>query len=211
MSVEPAVRKTVPTDYVGHAANVQTDTSNRRGCRTAGSTGNRVVQLLVQSGLLVRALVHQVDERSERLQKLGAEVLADDLMDPDLVRKAMQGIKRAYFHLSGCRWPAGGNRVLRNGRARCQYRIGGQTCRTTLRLVIVRRCPDHAVLFVVLLDQTIKVKAARSAEKRAMAEHAEVRTSATESCKTTTTMRSEKIYGDTTRQDHYGFRCSSDQ
>jgi len=69
MSVEPAVHKTVPTDYVGHAANVQTDTSNRRGCRTAGSTGNRVVQLLVQSGLLVRALVHQVDERSERLTK----------------------------------------------------------------------------------------------------------------------------------------------
>jgi hypothetical protein len=64
MSVEPAVRKTVPTDYVGHTANVQTDTSNRRGCRTAGSTGNRVVQLLVQGGLLIRALVHQVDERS---------------------------------------------------------------------------------------------------------------------------------------------------
>ena len=59
--------------------------------------------------------------------------------------------------------------------------------------MIVRRCPDHAVLFVVLLDQTKKVKAARSAEKRAMAEHAEVRTSVTESCKTTTTMCSEKF------------------
>jgi uncharacterized protein YbjT (DUF2867 family) len=62
-----------------------------------GSTGNRVVQLLTQSGLPVRALVHQVDERSERLQTLGAEVLAGDLLDPHLVRRAMQGIERAYF------------------------------------------------------------------------------------------------------------------
>jgi uncharacterized protein YbjT (DUF2867 family) len=62
-----------------------------------GSTGNRVVQLLVQRGLKVRALVHQVDERSERLRKLGAEVMPGNLLDPDLVRGAMQGIKRAYF------------------------------------------------------------------------------------------------------------------
>lgn len=51
----------------------------------------------MQSGIPVRALVHQVDERSERLQKLGAEVLAGNLLDPHLVRKAMQNIKRAYF------------------------------------------------------------------------------------------------------------------
>ncbi len=40
-----------------------------------GSTGNRVVQLLVQRGLPVRALVHQVDERSQRLRELGVEVV----------------------------------------------------------------------------------------------------------------------------------------
>jgi uncharacterized protein YbjT (DUF2867 family) len=62
-----------------------------------GSTGNRVAQLLVQRGLKVRALVHQVDERSERLRKLGAEVMPGNLLDLDLVRGAMQGIKRAYF------------------------------------------------------------------------------------------------------------------
>src|SRR6516165_6754756 len=62
-----------------------------------GSTGNRVAQLLVQRGLKVRALVHHVDERSERLRKLGAEVIPGDLLDPVLVRKALQGIKRAYF------------------------------------------------------------------------------------------------------------------
>jgi uncharacterized protein YbjT (DUF2867 family) len=62
-----------------------------------GSTGNRVAQLLVQHRLKVRALVHQVDERSERLRKLGAEVVPGDLLDPDFVRKALLGIKRAYF------------------------------------------------------------------------------------------------------------------
>jgi len=62
-----------------------------------GSTGNRVAQLLVQDGLRVRALVHRVDERSERLRKLGVEVIPGSLLDPDLVRRALQGIKRAYF------------------------------------------------------------------------------------------------------------------
>jgi uncharacterized protein YbjT (DUF2867 family) len=62
-----------------------------------GSTGNRVVQLLVQRGLPVRALVHQVDERSQRLRELGVEVVPGDLLDLDLVRQAMQDIGRAYF------------------------------------------------------------------------------------------------------------------
>jgi uncharacterized protein YbjT (DUF2867 family) len=62
-----------------------------------GSTGNRVLQLLIEHGVQVRALVHRVDERSERLRDLGAEVVAGDLLDPDLVRQAIQGVKRAYF------------------------------------------------------------------------------------------------------------------
>jgi len=62
-----------------------------------GSTGNRVVQLLVESGLSVRALVHRIDERAERVRQLGADVLAGDLLDPKFVHQALQGIKRAYF------------------------------------------------------------------------------------------------------------------
>jgi len=62
-----------------------------------GSTGNRIVQLLLQCGLPVRALVHRIDERSDRLSQLGAEVLSGDLLDPNLVGKALQGMKRAYF------------------------------------------------------------------------------------------------------------------
>jgi uncharacterized protein YbjT (DUF2867 family) len=45
----------------------------------------------------VRALVHHLDERSERLRGLGAEVVQADLLDPALVRQAMQDVKRAYF------------------------------------------------------------------------------------------------------------------
>jgi len=62
-----------------------------------GSTGNRVAKLLLQRGLKVRALVRHVDNRSESLRKFGAEVIPGDLLDPDRVRKALQGIKRAYF------------------------------------------------------------------------------------------------------------------
>jgi uncharacterized protein YbjT (DUF2867 family) len=62
-----------------------------------GSTGNRIVHLLVQRGFLVRALVHRTDERSERLRQLGVEVVPGDLLDRDLLRRAVQGIKRAYF------------------------------------------------------------------------------------------------------------------
>jgi uncharacterized protein YbjT (DUF2867 family) len=64
---------------------------------TQGSTGNRVVQLLVETGLPVRAVVHRIDERSERLRELGVDVFAGDLLDPDFVYRALQGIKRAYF------------------------------------------------------------------------------------------------------------------
>jgi len=62
-----------------------------------GSTGKQVVQLLLQRNLPVRALVHHLDERSERLRKLGAEVVQADLLDPALVRQALQDVKRAYF------------------------------------------------------------------------------------------------------------------
>jgi len=62
-----------------------------------GSTGNRISQLLVERDLPVRALVHRIDERSERLHQLGVEVVAGDLLNPDLVRQALQDVKRAYF------------------------------------------------------------------------------------------------------------------
>src|SRR5260370_41711953 len=62
-----------------------------------GSTGRLVAESLIRRGLPVRALVHKLDARSDRLQELGAEVIEGDLLNPVSTRGALQGIKRAYF------------------------------------------------------------------------------------------------------------------
>jgi len=62
-----------------------------------GSTGRLVANLLMGQGILVRALVHKLDGRSEELRTQGAEVIEGDLLNPASVQAAMQEIKRAYF------------------------------------------------------------------------------------------------------------------
>jgi len=62
-----------------------------------GSTRRFVTQALIQRGLPVRALVHKLDDRSDRLSELGAEVIEGDLLNPTSTRAALQGIRRAYF------------------------------------------------------------------------------------------------------------------
>jgi uncharacterized protein YbjT (DUF2867 family) len=62
-----------------------------------GSTGRLVAESLIQRGLPVRALVHNLDARSDRLRELGAEVIEGDLLNPASTRAALQGIRRAYF------------------------------------------------------------------------------------------------------------------
>ncbi|MBB5338077.1 NmrA family NAD(P)-binding protein [Tunturiibacter gelidoferens] len=62
-----------------------------------GSTGRRITALLLEKGIPVRAFVHKLDARSDALAALGAEVVQGDLLDPDSVRAALKGIKRAYF------------------------------------------------------------------------------------------------------------------
>ena len=62
-----------------------------------GKTGQPVVEQLLERGFPVRALVHGRDERSERLEKLGAEVVPGDLLDLHSIRQAMRGVKRVYF------------------------------------------------------------------------------------------------------------------
>ena len=64
---------------------------------STGKTGTQVVRQLLDAGWPVRAAVHRLDERSERLQKLGAEVVVTDLYDYEQTLAAMQGIRRAYF------------------------------------------------------------------------------------------------------------------
>jgi uncharacterized protein YbjT (DUF2867 family) len=62
-----------------------------------GNTGNKVARLLLSRGGRVRALVHGSDERSESLQKAGAEVVVGDLLDLDAVRAALEGAHAGYF------------------------------------------------------------------------------------------------------------------
>ncbi len=63
----------------------------------AGKTGTPVVEQLIERGFPVRALVRRRDKRSERLQKLGADVFVGDLLDLQSIRQAMRGVKRVYF------------------------------------------------------------------------------------------------------------------
>ena len=62
-----------------------------------GKTASYVVEQLIEEGFPVRALVRRLDERSDRLTSLGAEVVVGDFLDIESLRSAMAGLKRAYF------------------------------------------------------------------------------------------------------------------
>lgn len=63
----------------------------------AGKTGSVVVAQLLERGFPVRALVRSGDLRSQRLEKLGAEIVVANLFDPDQLLEAMEGVHRAYY------------------------------------------------------------------------------------------------------------------
>ncbi|MEV7680079.1 NmrA family NAD(P)-binding protein [Streptomyces sp. NPDC088341] len=62
-----------------------------------GSTGLRVARKLLDDGHPVRALVHRLDERSVRLEELGADVVQADYHDHKSLVAALAGVRRAYF------------------------------------------------------------------------------------------------------------------
>lgn len=62
-----------------------------------GKTGAAVASELLQAGYPVRALVHRVDVRSERLTAQGAEVVAADMIDVERLTEALRGVQRAYY------------------------------------------------------------------------------------------------------------------
>src|SRR5262249_29790199 len=62
--------------------------------------GRTIVELLRQKELPVRAFVHRLDERSNALRVLGAEVVAGDLTCGADVIKALNGCRRMYFGMS---------------------------------------------------------------------------------------------------------------
>jgi uncharacterized protein YbjT (DUF2867 family) len=62
-----------------------------------GKTGRHVAEMLLARGVPVRAFVHRIDERSDRLRALGAEVVEGDLLDIRSVQPAVQGVSSVYF------------------------------------------------------------------------------------------------------------------
>jgi uncharacterized protein YbjT (DUF2867 family) len=62
-----------------------------------GRTGRHVCEMLLARGVAVRAFVRAIDERSEHLRGLGAEVFQGDLLDIRSVERAAQGASSVYF------------------------------------------------------------------------------------------------------------------
>jgi uncharacterized protein YbjT (DUF2867 family) len=65
-----------------------------------GSVGFQIVKLLRSKGIKVRAMVRKLDDRSDALESLGAQVVTGDLTNlPDVLR-VMNGCDRCYFGMS---------------------------------------------------------------------------------------------------------------
>ncbi len=62
-----------------------------------GKTGRHLSQILLSRGIPVRALVHRIDERSESLRALGAEIFEGDFLDLRSMQRAVDGTSAAYF------------------------------------------------------------------------------------------------------------------
>jgi uncharacterized protein YbjT (DUF2867 family) len=62
-----------------------------------GKTGRHVSEMLLARGLGVRAFVHTIDERSERLRALGAAIFEGDFLNIRSVQRATEGVSAIYF------------------------------------------------------------------------------------------------------------------
>src|SRR5205085_11482624 len=62
-----------------------------------GNTGGYAIKYLLAQQVPVRALVHQIDKRSDALAALGVEIVVGDLSDLESVTSAMKGISSAFF------------------------------------------------------------------------------------------------------------------
>ncbi len=62
-----------------------------------GKTGAFVVEQLIERGYRVRAMARRHDERSQRLENLGAEIVLGDFLDLASMRNAVKDINRVYF------------------------------------------------------------------------------------------------------------------
>jgi uncharacterized protein YbjT (DUF2867 family) len=62
-----------------------------------GKTGRHVSEMLLARGVGVRAFVHKIDERSEHLRALGAEIFEGDFLNIRSVQRATEGVSAIYF------------------------------------------------------------------------------------------------------------------
>jgi hypothetical protein len=130
-----------------------------------GHTGSYTVERLLERGQAVRALAHREDDRSQRLEKTGAEVVIGDLLKFNDVRAGMRGVRGAYFCYpippAFCRRQPISLRPLKRGRPRmrrehvAEIRSRGRkdpryvrtlVGRTGLRLVRPHRRPPARLL-----------------------------------------------------------------
>src|SRR5215207_9911049 len=65
-----------------------------------GSVSRRVVELMLNDGEHVRAMVRRDDDRAEQLRALGAEVVVGDGTRAGDIATAMEGASRMFFNMS---------------------------------------------------------------------------------------------------------------
>jgi uncharacterized protein YbjT (DUF2867 family) len=65
-----------------------------------GGVGGKVVALLRQRDLTVRAMAHHDDDRADALRALGADVVVGDLTRPADVATALDSVQRMFFSMS---------------------------------------------------------------------------------------------------------------
>jgi uncharacterized protein YbjT (DUF2867 family) len=64
---------------------------------TQGRTGRHVSEMLLERGAHVRAFVRQIDQRSDHLKSLGAEIFVGDFLDVRSVEQAAKDVSSIYF------------------------------------------------------------------------------------------------------------------
>jgi uncharacterized protein YbjT (DUF2867 family) len=62
-----------------------------------GKTGRHVSEMLLKRGIPVRAFVRKIDQRSDQLRALGAEIFEGDFLDVRSVKRAVQDVSSVYF------------------------------------------------------------------------------------------------------------------
>jgi uncharacterized protein YbjT (DUF2867 family) len=73
--------------------------SNQQKFLVTGATGytaSYAIPALLEKDVQVRGLVHKLDKRSDKLEKLGVEIVQGDLLDFHSVSNAMKGITGVY-------------------------------------------------------------------------------------------------------------------